>query len=75
MHDFVAVSGGPGNPTPTGTATVSWFTNGSCSGGAAATSAAETLGPAGTVDATDFQQGPLAAGNYSFQARLAPSMS
>jgi hypothetical protein len=67
VHDLVTVSGGGGNPIPTGTANVQWFTNDTCVGGAAA-SKVETLGPAGTVDATDFPQGPLAAGPYAFQA-------
>src|SRR5262249_506609 len=66
VHDFVSVSGGAGNPFPTGTVTVSWFTNGTCANGAAATSAVTPLGPSGTVDVTAFTQGPLAAGNYSF---------
>jgi phosphoheptose isomerase len=67
VHDFVTVSGGPGNPVPTGTASVQWFTNNTCTGGAAA-SKVEMLGAAGTVDATDFPQGPLGAGLFAFQA-------
>ncbi len=66
VHDFVTVNGQPGSPPPSGTVSLAWFTNGTCAGAAAATKN-ETLS-GGTVDATDFPQGPLAAGKYAFQA-------
>ena len=72
VHDFVTVTGVPGQPGPAGTVDVQWFTNGGCTQ-PFATHKIETLVPdAGggfsTVDATDFPQGPLVAGHYSFQA-------
>ena len=48
VHDFVTVSGGAGNPVPTGSVTIDWFLNGTCTGAPATTSAALALGPAGT---------------------------
>jgi hypothetical protein len=71
VHDRVVVSGGPGNPPPTGTVTIDWFTNNTCTTPAAATSAPITLGPGGVVDATGFPQGPLAPGLYGFKAHYA----
>jgi hypothetical protein len=70
VHDQATVSGGPGNPVPTGNVTFDWFTNNTCTGAPAATSAAFAL-VAGTVDATTFPQGPLAAGGYGFRAHYA----
>ena len=67
VHDFITVNGQPGSPVPSGTVSLAWFTNGTCAG-SAASSKNETLTGNGTVDATDFPQGPLAAGKYSFQA-------
>ena len=67
VHDFITVSGQPGSPIPSGSVSLAWFTNGTCAGAAAA-SRNETLTGGGTVDATDFPQGPLGAGRYSFQA-------
>ncbi len=66
VHDSASVSATAGG-TPTGTVTFQWFTNGSCTGTAAATSSAFTL-VSGTVDGTTFTQTPNSAGSYSFQA-------
>ena len=71
MHDFVTVTGQPASPTPTGTVTIDWFTNGTCANTPASTSGNETLNASGQVDATDFAKGPLAAGFYSFRAHYA----
>ena len=75
VHDFVTVTGVPGEPGPPGTVRVDWFTNGTCAGVPPAASKTETLVPdAGggfsTVDATDFPQGPLAAGELFVQGSL-----
>jgi hypothetical protein len=67
VHDQVTVSGGQGNPMPTGNVTIDWFANGTCTGNPAATSAQLTL-VNGQVDAMSFPQGPLAAGAYGFKA-------
>jgi hypothetical protein len=71
VHDFVTVTGQPGSPNPTGNVTIDWFTNSQCSGAPAATSAPVALTANGTVDATAFPQGPLAAGSYGFRAHYA----
>jgi len=71
VHDFVTVTGIPGNPPPTGNVTLDWFTNDQCAGPPAATSGPIALGAGGTVDATGFSQGPLAAGKFSFLAHYA----
>ncbi len=63
VHDNATVTGN----SPTGTVIVSFWNNGTCSGGAAATSSPQSLS-GGSVDATGFAQGPLAGGNYSFKA-------
>ena len=68
VHDSVTVGGG--GPAPTGTVAIDWFTNGTCSGLAAATSAPIAL-VASAVDATGFAEGPLAAGSYGFLAHYA----
>jgi hypothetical protein len=68
VHDFVTVGGGTGNPTPTGSVTVDWFLNGSCTGAPVATSAALPLGPAGTAEATGFTFTVNAAGVRAFTA-------
>jgi hypothetical protein len=65
VHDKATVSGSAG--TPTGTVTFKWFTNGTCTEPAAATSAALALS-SGSVDATGFVQAPGAAGNFAFRA-------
>ncbi len=71
VHDFVTVTGPADQPAPTGTVDVQWFTDGGCTQ-PFTSHKIETLVPGAdgvsTVDATDFPQGPLAAGNYSFQA-------
>ena len=40
VHDSVTVSGGAGSPVPTGTVTIDWFTNNTCTGAPVTTSAA-----------------------------------
>src|SRR4051794_13632578 len=71
VHDFVTVTGQPSSPKPSGAVTIDWFTNGTCTTPATTTSGKETLDANGQVDATDFPQGPLAAGFYSFRAHYA----
>jgi hypothetical protein len=68
VHDFVSVTGGPGNPVPGGNVTIDFFTNNQCTAPAAATSAPLALAPDGTLNAAGFAQGPLAAGLYGFLA-------
>jgi uncharacterized repeat protein (TIGR01451 family) len=63
VHDFVSVSG-----PATGNVTVDWFTNNTCSGTPASNSGNVALAANGTVDATGFAKGPLAAGLYGFRA-------
>ncbi len=65
VHDYVFVSGIVG--TPTGSITLEFFDNGTCTAPALLTSDALTL-TAGGVDATDFAQTVAAAGDYSFRA-------
>ena len=66
VHDQATVTGGLA--TPTGTVTFSWFTNGTCTAPAAATSGPFTLA-GGVVDATTFPQTPLTvSGSFAFQA-------
>ena len=69
VHDKATVGATPINGTPTGTFTFSFFTNGTCTLPANATSGALAL-VSGSVDATTFPQGPLAAGSYSFKAHF-----
>jgi hypothetical protein len=66
VHDSATVSGS--GPTPTGTVTFSYFTNGSCSGEAGATSGTFTLNGSGFADGTTFTQTPNAIGSVSFRA-------
>ena len=66
MHDQATVTGALG--TPTGTVTFSWFTNGTCTAPAAATSSAVPLDASGVADATGFPQTPTPAGAFAFQA-------
>jgi Bacterial Ig-like domain (group 3) len=68
VHDQATVSGSAG--TPTGTVTFKWFTNGSCTGDAAATSSPVTL-VSGVADASAFAQTPNVSGTYGFQATYA----
>ena len=53
--------------TPTGTVTFSWFTNGTCTAPAAATSSAFTLA-GGVADGTTFTQTPSVSGRFAFRA-------
>ena len=55
VHDFVTVTGQPGQPTPTGNVNIDWFLNGTCTGAPAANSG--SIGPlnaSGQFDATGF---------------------
>lgn len=65
IHDSATVTGT--GATPTGTVVFEFFSNGTCTGTAVATSGALALA-GGTVDATGFAQGPLTEGTYSFLA-------
>ena len=64
-YDTATVTGVPGI-TPTGTVTYSFFDNGSCTINRDTTTETDTLN--GGVVPTSGPQGPLGAGNYSFQA-------
>ena len=66
VHDQATVTGALG--TPTGTVTFSWFTNGTCTAPAAATSSAVPLNGSGVADATTFPQTPNVSGSFAFQA-------
>ena len=67
VHDQATVTGGLG--TPTGTVTFSWFTNGTCTAPAAATSGPFPLDASGVADApASFPQTPSPAGSFAFQA-------
>ena len=68
VHDSATVTGSAG--TPTGIVTFDFFNNGTCTNPPAFTSGNFGLS-GGTVDATSFAQGPLAAGSYSFKAHYA----
>jgi uncharacterized repeat protein (TIGR01451 family) len=65
VHDKATVSGALG--TPTGTVTFAWFTNGTCAGEPADTSASFDLA-GGSVDATTFTKTPGVGGSFAFQA-------
>ncbi len=65
-YDTATVTGLQGGPTPTGTVTYEYFTNGTC-GGTAAASDIETLNPDGSVP-NSSTEGPLVPGSYSFDA-------
>src|SRR5262249_35205422 len=68
VHDVVTLLGLPNLP-PTGTVSIDWFVNGTCSGGPASNS-----GPLpivnGQVDATAFAMTPHTAGQFAFLAHL-----
>ena len=66
VHDQATVTGALG--TPTGTVTFSWFTNGTCTAPAAATSDPFPLDAAGVADATTFAFTPGVSGSFAFQA-------
>jgi len=68
VHDFVAVTGQPGSPPPTGNVTIDWFLNGDCSGNPAVNSGPIALGAGGTVDATAFAFTVNTAGFRAFRA-------
>jgi uncharacterized repeat protein (TIGR01451 family) len=76
VHDFVSVVGDaltPGLPAPSGDVNVSFFNNLTCSGSPVAGPSSQGPlqdlgGGVGQLDATGFQQGPLTAGLYGFQA-------
>lgn len=63
MHDMIAVTGN----TPTGSVVLKFYSNATCTGTPINTSGNINLS-SGSVDATGFAQGPLAAGNYGFLA-------
>ncbi len=67
IYDTVTITGN-GSFTPTGSVTLDFFTNGTCSQPSSATSGSYTLDGTGFADASTFTQGPLAAGLYSFKA-------
>src|SRR5450759_1202396 len=55
VHDFVTVTGQPGQPKPSGNVNIDWFTNNTCAGAPAASSG--SVGPldaTGHFDATGF---------------------
>ena len=68
VHDQATVTAQTGLPTPTGTVTFSWFTNGTCTAPAAATSTPIPLDATGVADATAFAFTPGGSGNFAFQA-------
>ena len=68
VHDQATVTGQVGLPVPTGTVTFSWFTNGTCTAPAAATSDPFPLDAAGVADGTTFTQTPTVSGSFAFQA-------
>jgi hypothetical protein len=71
VHDFVSVTTNdpsPSQPTPSGNATVDFFTGDQCQGSPTAESPPLPLLSNGQLDATSFVQGPLLAGFYAFEA-------
>ncbi len=48
--------------------TFSWFTNGTCTAPAAATSSTFPLDASGVADGTTFTQTPGVSGSFAFQA-------
>ena len=69
VHDFVSVSGA--GPTPTGTVTLDWFLNGTCTGSPSTTSTPFALNGSGQVDSTTFSFTVNSAGTRSFLAHYA----
>jgi hypothetical protein len=69
VHDFVHVAGTAGGPIPSGNVTIDWFTNGTCAGAPASTSAPIALDASGNADATAFAFTP-AAGQFAFRAHF-----
>jgi len=70
VHDFVTVTGQPGQPNPTGNVTIDWFLNGSCSGAQAATGGPFVLDANGQVDASAFNF-TVSVGQRAFLAHYA----
>ena len=68
VHDQATVTGQVGLPVPTGTVTFDWFTNGTCTAPAAATSSTFPLDASGVADGTAFPQTPNVSGSFAFQA-------
>ena len=66
VHDFVRVTGPSG--TPTGTVTIDWFLNGTCTGSPSVTSGPFALDASGQVDATGFSFTVNSAGKRAFLA-------
>jgi hypothetical protein len=67
VHDFVTVTGQPGQPFPTGNVMIERFANGGCSG-TAASGTTVVLASDGTVDAILFTFTVSTPGQISFQA-------
>jgi large repetitive protein len=61
VHDTSTVTGTPPAFSPTGTVSYRFFDNNTCSGDG-------TAAGGGSIGANSDSEGPLAAGNYSFQA-------
>ena len=61
-YDTSSVSVAAGGPAPTGTMSYTFWTNGTCNGGGTSAGSGFALG------ANSNTEGPLAAGNYSFEA-------
>src|SRR5262249_7478217 len=66
VHDFVPVTGQPGEPVPTGSVTVLSYTNGTCTSPPSGSGGAG-LDASGHADVTRFTVTP-AAGRFSFAA-------
>src|SRR5262249_8555458 len=70
VHDAGSVTTSdpsPIQPVPTGSVTISWFTNGTCAAPPAATTTVP-LDAAGNFDASAFNFTPTVAGMFAFQA-------
>jgi len=67
VRDKATVTGTVGGPTPTGTVTFDFFTNGTCDGTPDSTSAPVAL-VSGVADATGFTKNLSSVGNYGFLA-------
>src|SRR5262249_18963397 len=67
VHQFVAVTGQPGHPVPTGTVDTLFFHNGDCSADPSVGGGRTALDADGHADATAFVFTP-AAGRFSFTA-------
>ena len=67
VHDQATVTGQAGLPVPTGTVTFSWFTNGTCTAPAAATSSVRA-GRLRCRGRDDVPADAGVAGSFAFQA-------